>query len=281
MKKKYLYRCMENSIQENGSFPGSDRMYPCQGKSVNEYLLYGGVGVDIFGLFSPDIEKIITEKDVEGLIKALRHKRDFKIRWKAAEALGKIKDERAVDSLMRTLQDENEYVRKAAAQALGEIQDRRVIEPLVRALKDEDKNVRKMAAHALRKIKDERVIERLIETLRNEWIQNSMAMIPRNVGNLQEIRSLLKILGDEWIQKDIAQTLGEIQDEKMVNSLIEALEKKEATIRKVVVKALGFYMERTAIVCPEIQTIEDEYRKSLKKVDETLAGIEAKKTELV
>ena len=40
----------------------------------------------------PDVEKLKTEGNVEGLIKALGYKEDLHVRWDAAEALGQIGD---------------------------------------------------------------------------------------------------------------------------------------------------------------------------------------------
>lgn len=70
-----------------------------------------------------------------------------------AEALGKIKDPRAVSPLTKALNDSDEGVRKAAAWSLGEIRDQRAVEPLKTALKDKDEKVRKEAESALRKIR--------------------------------------------------------------------------------------------------------------------------------
>ena len=39
-------------------------------------------------LFKPNVEKLKAKKDVEGLIKALHYKKDYKVRWRDAEALG-------------------------------------------------------------------------------------------------------------------------------------------------------------------------------------------------
>jgi HEAT repeat protein len=48
-----------------------------------------------------------TKNDVEGLIKVLKYKKDFKVRAEAAWVLGKIGDNRAVKPLKQTLNDEN------------------------------------------------------------------------------------------------------------------------------------------------------------------------------
>ena len=67
-----------------------------------------------------DVEKMKANKDVEGLIEALKDKYSY-VRSDAAEALGGIKDARAVEPLIEALKDENGHVRKLAANALGNI----------------------------------------------------------------------------------------------------------------------------------------------------------------
>jgi len=94
--------------------------------------------------------KLEMNRDVEGLIKAFKH-RDSGIRADAAEALGNIRDARAVEPLIQALKDEDKYVRSGAAYALGEIADLRAVEPLTQAMKDKD--VWEAAKYALEKIR--------------------------------------------------------------------------------------------------------------------------------
>ena len=89
----------------------------------------------------------IGESAVEPLIHALKSKCG-----NAALALGKIGDKRAVEPLIRALNDEKRYVRECAAEALGELRDERAIKPLTRVLNDEDEQVREAAKNALEKI---------------------------------------------------------------------------------------------------------------------------------
>ena len=75
------------------------------------------------------------------------------VRGEAAYALGKIKYIKAVDPLIKALNDHNSRVRADAASALGLIGDARAKGPLQNALKDNDWFVRSNAEMALRKIK--------------------------------------------------------------------------------------------------------------------------------
>ncbi len=76
-----------------------------------------------------------------GAIAALKDKESAK-RVKAAEALAKSCDSRAIEPLVATLKDPEAQVRLAAVEALGQLGDRASIEPLIEALSDEDWQVR-------------------------------------------------------------------------------------------------------------------------------------------
>ncbi|MEO0137911.1 MAG: HEAT repeat domain-containing protein [candidate division WOR-3 bacterium] len=58
----------------------------------------------------------------------------------------------ALERFIAALKDENSDVRRCAAQALGKIKDNRAVEPLIAALKDEVSDVRRSAEEALKKI---------------------------------------------------------------------------------------------------------------------------------
>ena len=106
-------------------------------------------------------------RDHFGFPYALRHLRntDADDRNFAANALGRIGDERAVEPLLVALRDADENVRDYAASALGDIGDARAVEPLIAALRDADENVRFWAAKALGQIGDAHAVAPLIQLL--------------------------------------------------------------------------------------------------------------------
>lgn len=101
---------------------------------------------------------------VAPLIVALKDKH-WKVREVAAEALGKLHDDRAAVPLAIALGDEATGVRQAAAEALGRLKDARAVDPLLAALGDENGGVRKAAAEALGKLEDTRAVCLLINAL--------------------------------------------------------------------------------------------------------------------
>lgn len=133
----------------------------------------------VFGLGKPNVEKMEKKRDVDGLVKALKYKKDVDVRISAAIALCRISNlnvwvmigmitsalndvgESAVKPLTKALKDENIIVRAVVAAILGDIADPRAISPLTDTLKDENHDVRKSAAEALEKIDDPRASDAL------------------------------------------------------------------------------------------------------------------------
>jgi len=127
-----------------------------------------GRSVSIRGINTIYSFKLEMNRDVEGLIKALKH-RDDDIRADAAKALGEIRDPRAVEPLIDALKpDPDSFVRQRAAYALGNIGDAKAVEPLIQSLKDEDKDVRWAAASSLGDLGDIRAVKPLIQALKDE-----------------------------------------------------------------------------------------------------------------
>lgn len=74
--------------------------------------------------FKQDIKRMEKERDIVGLVKALTSEYRY-IPWQAAEALGRIGDDRAIQPLHQALEHRYSQVREAAKEALDRIQARR------------------------------------------------------------------------------------------------------------------------------------------------------------
>lgn len=112
----------------------------------------------------PNIQALKAEKDIEGLIKALGFENNHNIRQSAAWVLGEIGNNKAVEPLIKAL-DDKKMVREVAAKSLGEIGDSRAVKPLLKLMKDRNWEVRGTTARALGKIGDDDAIDGLIEAL--------------------------------------------------------------------------------------------------------------------
>jgi HEAT repeat protein len=73
-------------------------------------------------------------------------------RWKAAEALGRMRDPHAVDPLIDTLWDDDSRVRLKAAWALGQIGDIRAVGPLRRLYRMENEGAQEIITEAIEEI---------------------------------------------------------------------------------------------------------------------------------
>ena len=89
-------------------------------------------------------------------------------RRSAISALVRLGDERAVQPLIKVLQNEDPYIRREAAKALGDMGSPVAGEPLVEALRDSEDNVRRNAIVALGAVGDARAIEPLKQMLQDE-----------------------------------------------------------------------------------------------------------------
>jgi HEAT repeat protein len=118
---------------------------------------------DLNGYAAPGLVKMGAPA-VDALVAAMKDP-DADVRWEAANALGEIKDPRAVPSLIEALQVKD--LQWHAALALGEIKDPRAVEPLIAALQNKDAEFREQVASALGQIKDPRADAALIAALKD------------------------------------------------------------------------------------------------------------------
>ena len=226
----------------------------------------------------------IGKKAVEPLIAALKDK-DRKFRRYVAEALGKIKDPRAVEPLIATLRrDKDSLVRRDAARALGRIKDPRAVEPLIYALKDKKESVRLFAAKALGKIKDPRAVEPLIAALKdkNERVRWSAAEVLGRIKDPRAVEPLIYDLKDKdnVVRYVAAEALGKIKDPRAVKPLIATLRKDmrglpfflDAKVRWHAAEALG-RIKDPRVVEPLIAALKDENQSVRWRAAEALGKI--------
>lgn len=121
---------------------------------------------DIFRPDKPNIDLLKEKRNIHDLIWALRYP-DLDVQWHAAAALGEIGPE-GVEHLLEALHKAwNKHVKLGIIEALGEIRDNRAVPDLLKALKDKDNEIRWEAALALGEIGETNTIPALVEGLKD------------------------------------------------------------------------------------------------------------------
>lgn len=181
--------------------------------------------------------KIRDKRASEALLLALKDP-DSEVQRLATNALARIGDP-VVGPLIQALSNESRWVKGGAADALGQIRDPRAVEPLLYVLStDTDRWVRAEAAKALGKIGDPRAVEPLIHILPTDaHVGSSVAIALAEIGDKRAVEPLIRILDDTdrieiATDKDTnrsfwasaAQALGYIGDLRAVDPLIHALQ---------------------------------------------------------
>ncbi len=190
------------------------------------------------------ITRDLTPAEYDFLLPYLTHQKN-RLRWQAADKLGKIGDSRAVNPLINTLRDENWLVRLHAVKALGRIGSPNAIEPIISIMNDECIYVRRAIMRVLGKepfVKDPRVTEILLHALSDAdrcvraWSVWSLSYI----GSSNVVRAIADAVSDpdnnvSWRAIDALQQIGI----PAINVLIQLLESSNGEVRYRSVKALG------------------------------------------
>jgi len=174
--------------------------------------------------------EVLTQVDassdlIRALIEALGEEDNAGLRNSATEVLIKI-GAPAVSDLFRVLEDGDKDERKIAADILGDIGDQRALEPLLSTLKDPDENVRAAAAESLGMLGDTGVIERMVEALRDDGLVVQLscldaldrlnAEVPTNV--------LLTFMGVGPLRPHLYRLMGNLRDKSVIPRLLEGLQ---------------------------------------------------------
>jgi hypothetical protein len=173
--------------------------------------------------------KLETERDVNRLINILHFNKIKENKIRAIEILGRIKDKRAVEPLIRVLADPDGELRETAVKVLGEIGDARAMEPLIVALKKERAyKVLTSIKNALCKIADDGAVEALIELLESESGELVIGFTNEILGNIRDLRAveplIEKLKDNELFTRNLAaKALAKIGDKRAVSHILEAL----------------------------------------------------------
>ncbi len=187
---------------------------------------------------------------VDPLIMAIRD-RDFDVRRAVIEALGKISDPKATPYIISALDDQEREVKIAAIKALGKLKDRRATKPLIEFLKFldvSDYDLRKFVVHQLGEIKDPLAVDILLELLKDTSISQYVIRALVKIGE-EAVEPLIQALQDkdETVRKLSCFALGKIRSLRAVDYLIEKLKDKNREVQEEAVRSLGRLADKKAV----------------------------------
>jgi len=211
-----------------------------------------------------------TEKLVDYLSSSVKQER-----LAAIEALGEVRDPRAIGPLSRLITTNSWMEREAVAKSLGRFRDSLALEPLLKGLTDKEQFVRDAAANSLINTtkslalkKDLRFYKTLFKGLRDddEYIQEVSAKALRSgVFELRRFndtdltKPLVKALDDKhpFVKETSAQLLGDISDPNAIASLLDAQKDSDIIVRETASEALRKFKDNRSIL-PLKKALKDE-----------------------
>jgi HEAT repeat protein len=182
------------------------------------------------------------------------------------EALGRLRDPRAVAPVVAALTQENPHVRQAAATALGLIGDPQAVGPLIDSFRvksgdTEDITAWLDATEALARI-GEPAVGPLIAALADEnWlVQTSSAIALGQLGDLRAVVPLIVTLSDIELQVrlDATEALGKLGDPDAIDAVAARLNDpaEHDLVREQAARALG-QLIRGEVFAPLVSALDD------------------------
>ncbi|BBO80667.1 hypothetical protein DSCO28_12330 [Desulfosarcina ovata subsp. sediminis] len=168
-----------------------------------------------------------SDKALDALVKLLEDS-DPEIRRVSVSALGRMGSEKPLEVLIKLLMDdEDDWVRETAVEALGEIGSVTSEDTLIGLLQDDSNQIRAEAATALGKIGSKKSEKALINLLQNGeyWVRGIAAEALGKIGSIKSEDALMKSLGDEDEQvcRNAAVALCRIGSNKAADALIKLM----------------------------------------------------------
>jgi len=205
------------------------------------------------GLFGkPDVGKLKEQGNVRGLIKALKNK-DDDIKHDAAGALGQMKENKAVRSLIQIFAKEGSYrLRGRAAYSLGMIGHSDAIEPLSRALNGSEwLTGKQMIIDALGMIGHKEAIQPLAQFLHGTVTSSEYNVAGIAISKYGEaaVDPLVEVLKNENSagRQAAVTALRRIGGDKAEKGVLIAVEDSDMAVRAQAAMALGDFGSSTAI----------------------------------
>ena len=245
----------------------------------------GGGMISMFPHSQKEALVKIGKPAVELLIKALEEE-DWRVRRGAAVALGEIRDERAVEPLIKTLQHKNSSVHEKVAEILKDFDSIsysyydsgdgldytgtgvRSIMPLIKTHEEEDFYDKQRPGEILsgisKKYLSDDIVPLLDKAFKDNRVRYSVAEALGKIGDKNAVEPLIKALeDDDWIawcvRTRAAEALGKISDLRAIGPIITALKDKDDC-------AIGAMWDSNQ---PTYEFVRNEAKKALKNLANT------------
>lgn len=209
---------------------------------------WGGVFIDALDASDPNWMSTDAARNAVPMFIDMLNSEDCEIIKVAANVLGKINDERALEPLMRGLKNPKSYsYNHYALEKIDSLWYKSetasgLVTFFIEALHDPDWQVRNRVTIVLGTIGDMRAVDPLIETLLND-VAGNREVAARSLGCIKDRRAvdpLIKTMSDElWSTREISVwALGEIKDPRAINPLKKALKDENSIVQEEAAKAL-------------------------------------------
>jgi HEAT repeat protein len=241
----------------------------------------------------PQTSGRVGDSNVEVIVKSLNDP-SAEVRAQSAEALGRLRDNKAVEPLLVVLNDKDERVREKAVVALGNFSDERIFDALVNfILKDSNANLRNPAEKTFKSVAEKTCKEKVLIRRKQEAVQEVKSGTIVNVGRHLMVHpvavnrligiyspnpgvqvTLLNMIGLFWdarIEEYFVKCLGNPSpqvrqktltlldsygSDKAISKLIEALRDKDRGVRTHAARTLGYSKDKRALE-PLIERLND------------------------
>jgi HEAT repeat protein len=145
-------------------------------------------------------------------------------------------EEKAIKSLIASLEGEDRVVRREAIMKLVKI-GQPTVRPLIIALREGGADLRHMAALILGKIRDATAIPHLVGSMSDDdlRVRANAVLALGELGGEEALEALIAALRDEswWVRSCAADALGWSGDARAVGPLIEALKEEERLAQEI------------------------------------------------
>jgi twitching motility protein PilT len=200
------------------------------------------------------IGKIGDGDAIQSLVPFLENKHTG-IRLAVINSLGSFSDERSIEPLIEAMRDKNLLVRQKTVEILGKLgqsENVRMGRLLVAMMKDQDVNIRRSVIEVIRIIGDkEQLWWKLIRYLRDEdwWIRERVTEILADVGGSQILDPIITLLDDpyEVVRRYAIEVLMKLGDPRSVEPLITCMEDPDWWVRERAVEALAKLKDDRAV----------------------------------